>query len=58
MLQGMSLPSVVFEPTFRGAIRNVIYGEAGEEKVQEMMAYKVTCVNERYAKFRNTRLDT
>lgn len=42
-LKGLSVPSVVFEPTYRGAIRNVLYREASgaaAEKVQEMMAYK------------------
>ena len=40
--QGLSVPSVVFEPSYRGSIRNVLYREAEGEKAQEMMAYKVT----------------
>ncbi len=36
------MPSVVLEPSYRGAIRNVLYREGAQEKAQEMMSYKVT----------------
>ena len=39
----LSVPSVAFEPRFRGSFRNLIYSSRtkGPEK-QEMMAYKVS----------------
>ena len=42
-LKNLALPSVVFEPRFRGEIRNVIYADSPELGVrqQRMMAYKV-----------------
>ena len=42
-LKNLALPSVVFEPRFRGEIRNVIYADGPEMGVrqQRMMAYKV-----------------
>ena len=43
-LKNLALPSVVFEPRFRGEIRNVIYADSddGTVKQQEMMAFKVS----------------
>ena len=45
-LSSLALPSVVFEPRFRGAIRNLIYAddETGRLRRQEVMAYKVSSV--------------
>ncbi len=43
-LSNLALPSVVFEPRFRGAVRNVVYadeGSGGRPRRQEVMAYKV-----------------
>ena len=42
-LKNLALPSVVFEPRFRGEIRNVIYADSedGNVKQQQMMAFKV-----------------
>ena len=42
-LQDLAVPSVAFEPRFRGSFRNLLYAKnihEGPEK-QEMMAYKV-----------------
>ena len=42
-LSSLALPSVVFEPRFRGSIRNLLYADdaTGRPKIQELMAYKV-----------------
>ena len=42
-LSSLALPSAVFEPRFRGSIRNVVYAddESGRPRRQEVMAYKV-----------------
>ena len=42
-LSSLALPSVVFEPRFRGSIRNLLYADdaSGRPRVQELMAYKV-----------------
>jgi hypothetical protein len=42
-LSMLALPSVVFEPRFRGAIRNILYADddTGRPRRQEVMAYKV-----------------
>jgi len=42
-LSMLALPSVVFEPRFKGSIRNIMYAhdESGNPKKQEVMAYKV-----------------
>ena len=39
----LALPSVVFEPRFKGSIRNILYAddETGKPRRQEVMAYKV-----------------
>ena len=47
-LQALAVPSVAFEPRFRGSFRNLMYlqtgaGAASPEK-QEMMAYKVVMI--------------
>uniref|UniRef100_T1IME3 Laminin G domain-containing protein n=1 Tax=Strigamia maritima TaxID=126957 RepID=T1IME3_STRMM len=40
-LTQLALPSVIFEPRFRGAIRNVVYAnDEGPAKRQEMIEYK------------------
>ena len=43
-LSSLALPSAVFEPRFRGSIRNVVYAddESGRPRRQEVMAYKVS----------------
>jgi neurexin len=43
-LSSLALPSVVFEPRFRGSIRNIVYAdeESGRPRRQEVMAYKVS----------------
>ena len=43
-LSSLALPSVVFEPRFRGSIRNLLYADddSGRPRVQELMAYKVS----------------
>ena len=43
-LSSLALPSAVFEPRFRGSIRNVVYAddETGRPRRQEVMAYKVS----------------
>ena len=43
-LKNLALPSVVYEPRFRGEIRNVIYADSedGNVKQQQMMAFKVS----------------
>ena len=42
-LSSLALPSVVFEPRFRGEVRNVIYADSedGAIRQQGMMAFKV-----------------
>ena len=42
-LSMLALPSVVFEPRFKGSIRNILYAddETGKPRRQEVMAYKV-----------------
>jgi hypothetical protein len=42
-LSMLALPSVVFEPRFRGSIRNILYAddESAKPRRQEVMAYKV-----------------
>ena len=42
-LSSLALPSVVFEPRFRGGIRNVVFADekSGRPQRQEIMAYKV-----------------
>ena len=42
-LSMLALPSVVFEPRFRGSIRNILYAddETAKPRRQEVMAYKV-----------------
>ena len=42
-LSMLALPSVVFEPRFRGSIRNILYADddSGKPRRQEVMAYKV-----------------
>lgn len=43
-LSNLALPSVVFEPRFQGAIRNLVYVDEGSEakpRRQEVMAYRV-----------------
>ena len=46
-LKNLALPSVVYEPRFRGEIRNVIYADSddGNVKQQQMMAFKVSSCN-------------
>ncbi|XP_071742721.1 neurexin 1 isoform X4 [Lepeophtheirus salmonis] len=41
-LSNLALPSVVYEPRFQGAVRNLVYGDdpSGVPKKQEVMAYK------------------
>eukprot|EP00095_Tigriopus_kingsejongensis_P012046 maker-scaffold90_size386344-snap-gene-1.15 protein:Tk12046 transcript:maker-scaffold90_size386344-snap-gene-1.15-mRNA-1 annotation:"Neurexin-2-alpha" len=42
-LSNLALPSVVFEPRFQGAIRNLVYVDEGSESIprrQEVIAYK------------------
>ena len=43
-LSSLALPSAVFEPRFRGSIRNIVYAddETGRPRRQEVMAYKVS----------------
>ena len=43
-LSSLALPSVVFEPRFRGGIRNVVFADdtSGRPRRQEIMAYKVS----------------
>ena len=43
-LSSLALPSVVFEPRFRGSIRNVVFADdkSGRPRRQEIMAYKVS----------------
>ncbi len=42
-LAQLALPSVMFEPRFRGSIRNLIYADvSGPARQQDMMASKVT----------------
>ena len=43
-LSSLALPSAVFEPRFRGSIRNIVYAddESGRPRRQEVMAYKVS----------------
>lgn len=43
-LSSLALPSAVFEPRFRGSIRNVVFAddETGRPRRQEVMAYKVS----------------
>ena len=40
----LALPSVVFEPRFKGSVRNLLYAhdETGKPKKQEVMAYNVS----------------
>ena len=42
-LSMLALPSVVFEPRFRGSIRNILYADddTARPRRQEVMAYKV-----------------
>jgi hypothetical protein len=42
-LSMLALPSVVFEPRFRGSIRNILYADddTAKPRRQEVMAYKV-----------------
>ena len=44
LFQDLAVPSVAFEPRFRGSFRNLLYAKNTEEKPekQEMMAYKVS----------------
>jgi len=39
-IQELSLPSVIFEPKFRGQIRNVVYTARQRQASQQMLAYK------------------
>ena len=43
-LSMLALPSVVFEPRFRGSIRNILYADddTAKPRRQEVMAYKVS----------------
>ena len=43
-LSSLALPSAVFEPRFRGSIRNIVYADddTGRPRRQEVMAYKVS----------------
>ena len=53
-LSSLALPSAVFEPRFRGSIRNIVYAddESGQPRRQEVMAYKVSLNIYLYSKIR------
>ncbi len=46
-LSSLALPSAVFEPRFRGSVRNVVYAddETGRPRRQDVMAYKVSSLS-------------